>query len=480
MKNSKLASLLSKLSQKEFKEFGKFVKSPYFNTNSNILKLYDLIAKYFPDFENENLTKENIYKKIYPGEKYNDSTSRGLLFLALKLGEQFLAVERVKQKKNIYQELLLTELNERQIYDLFNIHLKTTRNELDKVENKDDEYFFLKYRVETLKSIIDSKAFIPLTQKDIPGDIQTEDTDNLINYFLTSILAKYNYLMTKTGSLNVSLNLKFLDEIIEYLKKTDLTEVPLLNYQYNRLMMYKSGMEDKYFFTLKKILYDDFDRLSRTEKYNLFGTLQNFCVKKDKISGKDSEVTQFELYKFAMDNDILTYDDKEPLHHMIFFNVVSCAIYNNKVEEAKEFIEKYKNRLAPSRADSAVNFNMAKIYFKEREYNKAIESLALVHNDDVFYKVFVKHLYAMVYYENENFDELILLLDAYKSFLNSNNVLSAKMRADHLEFVLFLSRLTKLKEIPDKDELEYLKHEVKKSKAILGNEWLVRRIDDLL
>jgi hypothetical protein len=52
MKNSKLASLLSKLSQKEFKEFGKFVKSSYFNTNSNIIKLYDLIAKYFPDFNN--------------------------------------------------------------------------------------------------------------------------------------------------------------------------------------------------------------------------------------------------------------------------------------------------------------------------------------------------------------------------------------------------------------------------------------------
>lgn len=480
MKNSKLVSLLSKLSQKEFKEFGKFVKSPYFNSNSNIVKLYDLITKHFPDFNNPKLTKENIYSNIYPGEKYNDSTVRGLLAAALKLGEEFLTVNFLRENENHYKEFLLTQLCRRKIFDLFNIHLKNTRAELEKISSKDEDYFYLKYRIETQISTIESKLYIPLTQKDIPGDTHTNDTDNLINYFLISLMKRYNYLLTKTGSLNVSLDLKFFDEVIQYLHKTDLSKIPVLNYHYNRAMLYISGMDKKYYLVLEKILYDDFDNLEHSDRYNLFTTLQNYCVQANRDKSENTSDIQYKLYEFAIEKDILTFSDEEPLHHILFSNIIATSISLDKLKETREFIEKYKSRLAPERAESAVNLNMAKVYYKEKNFKEALSCLSLVHQDDVFYKVGIKNLYAMIYYESGLIEELFLLLDSYRSFLSSNVVIGEKLKENHFNFVSTLTKFLKLKDVGEKSEIEYLKHETESLKSLLSKQWLIEKMNELL
>lgn len=480
MKNSKLVSLLSKLSQKEFKEFGKFVKSPYFNSNSNIIKLYDLIAKYFPDFNNPNLTKENIYNYIYPGEKYNDSTARGLLSAALKLGEEFLAVTHLRNDEYKYKNFLLTELAHRKTFDLFNIHLKNFRNELESLSIKDEDYFLEKFKIETLLSTIESKAYIPLTQKDIPGDTHTRDSDNLITYFLITMLKRYNYLLTKTGSFNVSLDLKFFDEIFNYLSKIDLNEIPPLNYHYNRAMLYISGMNEKYFLLLKKIFYDDFENLNHSERYNLLATLQNYCVQANRDKSENTSEIQYKLYKFAIEKDILTFNEVEPIHHIFFTNIVVVALSLDKINEAKEFIQNYKSRLAPERAESVVNLNLAKVYFKEKKYDESLLSLALVHPDDVFSKASIKNLYAMIYYDKGMIEELVLLLDSYRSFLNSNIILGDKLKENHFNFVSLLTRLIKLKDVGAKSEIEYLNHEAKTMKSLLSKPWLIEKIKELL
>lgn len=480
MKNSKLVSLLSKLSQKEFKDFGKFIKSPYFNSNSNIIKLYDLIAKYFPDFNNPKLTKENIYSFIYPGEKYNDSTVRGLLSSALKLGEEFLSVNFLRENENHHKEFLLTQLCRKKIFDLFNIHLKNTRAELEEVSSKDEDYFYLKYRIETQISTIESKSYIPLTQKDIPGDTHTNDTDNLINYFLISLMKRYNYLLTKTGSLNVSLDLKFFDEVMQYLHKTDLSKIPVLNYHYNRAMLYLSGMDKKYYTELEKILYDDFENLDHSERYNIFANLQNYCVQASRDKSENTSEIQYKLYEFAIEKDILTFSNDEPLHHIMFANIVANAISLNKIKETREFIEKYKFRLAPERAESAVNLNMAKVYFKEKNYKEALSSLSVVRQDDVFYKVAMKNLYAMIYYESSLTEELFLLLDSYRSFLSSNVVIGEKLKDNHFNFVSTLTKLLKLKDVGEKSEIQYLKFETEAVKSLLSKQWLIEKMNELL
>lgn len=80
MQKSTVIEILRTFTQDELKEFEDFVSSPYFNKNKSINKLYDVVRKYHPDFKSDDIKKENLWKRIYPGKKYNYGTMKNLIF----------------------------------------------------------------------------------------------------------------------------------------------------------------------------------------------------------------------------------------------------------------------------------------------------------------------------------------------------------------------------------------------------------------
>ncbi|MBL0108769.1 MAG: hypothetical protein IPP52_16165 [Ignavibacteria bacterium] len=48
------------------KKFGEMISSPYFNKQTPLIKLFDQIKIYYPEFRNEGLRKEIVYSGILP------------------------------------------------------------------------------------------------------------------------------------------------------------------------------------------------------------------------------------------------------------------------------------------------------------------------------------------------------------------------------------------------------------------------------
>ena len=65
MKNTKLVRFLMLFTVEEFKKLGLFVRSPYYNRLNNVIKLYNSIKKYYPDFDSRGFTKENVLRCKY-------------------------------------------------------------------------------------------------------------------------------------------------------------------------------------------------------------------------------------------------------------------------------------------------------------------------------------------------------------------------------------------------------------------------------
>src|SRR5439155_22489713 len=84
---------LKLFSKEEFKKFGLFVCSPYFNRLNNVTRFYNILKNYHPDYKSKKLTRENIFKKIFPGQKYVDIRLRTLFSYLFFLAEKFLAME---------------------------------------------------------------------------------------------------------------------------------------------------------------------------------------------------------------------------------------------------------------------------------------------------------------------------------------------------------------------------------------------------
>ena len=74
MINGNLLKLLSALSESEFRKFGKYINSPYFNANAKLILLYDHLSDFYPDFDSLELSRQNIFRKIYKEDKYVEGT----------------------------------------------------------------------------------------------------------------------------------------------------------------------------------------------------------------------------------------------------------------------------------------------------------------------------------------------------------------------------------------------------------------------
>ena len=86
MKDTKLIQTLKTFTSDEIKNFEKFAASSYFNKGRNYLPLLTELKKFQPSFDNERLTAEYLYKKIYRGRKFNKQVMWNLVSGLEKLG----------------------------------------------------------------------------------------------------------------------------------------------------------------------------------------------------------------------------------------------------------------------------------------------------------------------------------------------------------------------------------------------------------
>ena len=88
MNKSKSVQLLSAFSKDELSRSDDFLKSPYFNKNNRVIRLYKELAKDHPEFNSRNIQKEKLYKELFPGKEYNDQIMKNLNseFLRLRKG----------------------------------------------------------------------------------------------------------------------------------------------------------------------------------------------------------------------------------------------------------------------------------------------------------------------------------------------------------------------------------------------------------
>lgn len=152
MKDTKLANLLKTLTPEEFISFGKFIASPFFNSVKSYTKLIKELVKFYPEFESDKLTYENLYKKLYPGKKFNKQVMWNQFSAMEKMARDFLEQIALRKNKFNRMELLISEFGSRKL-------LKDYSYILDKMEKLlesnaiDHTYFENKEHLENFKQV---------------------------------------------------------------------------------------------------------------------------------------------------------------------------------------------------------------------------------------------------------------------------------------------------------------------------------------
>ena len=130
MKETKLINILKTFTPEEMKLFEKYIVSPFHSRGKNCLPLLKQLRKYYPDFNSDKLTYENIYYSIYPGRKFNRQVMYNLSSETEKMTRGFLVQIALRKKTFNRTELLLSEFGSRKLLDNYSDVIKVMETQL--------------------------------------------------------------------------------------------------------------------------------------------------------------------------------------------------------------------------------------------------------------------------------------------------------------------------------------------------------------
>ncbi|HEY3251901.1 MAG TPA: hypothetical protein VGK25_12390 [Ignavibacteria bacterium] len=482
MVKTNLISIFRKFDPKEIKEFSEFIRSPFFNKNFNVIRLYEYIKKLYPDFNEEKLEKKYVYKRLFGKGAYNDGFMRTVIFNLGQLAEEYLKYLNFKKTPAKGDVCLLDELSIRKIDKVFLKNYDEVKKQLDCSKYKTDEFYFFKSELDKLL-----EDFVYITRyknknlEDFTVEIFKDVVDHLTHFYLIRILRHYRFLLAKQVFISVDVDFGLVELIIDYLKNKQPSYIndPVIKLHLNEILLLKESKEE-YYNELKKLLIDGQSLLDVDQRYSLHNILHIYCNKQTYLGNRDFVKERFDLYKIALKQGIYKGSEDRYFDGILFGNVLLTALKIGEIDWAEGFVENYSNELSPENREGFVNYALSRIKFSKGEFNQSLQILNRIKSFNyIQYKIAIRDLMMLNYYELSLFSQAYSFLDSHRHFLNKNkNYFSGERYEREANFMKFYTRALKLKERFNTEEFKELDKDVQKVTGIIERDWLLKKIDD--
>lgn len=484
MFKSKVIDVVRTFTPEELKKFRDFLRSPYHNTNRNVIRLFEIMRKHSPGFTEDKLDKKKIYAVLFKGKQYNDIVMRILISDLLQLAQDFL-VERYLENDPLEQKkLLLTEMLFRGVDRLF---FRTYNEAISLLRDSgiDDNYFKHRYDIEELR-----KGFF------VARDMQHMNSSNLIdmgesmfNYFLMKISSVVHEISVNKENFNtgfgnsVFVNLPELlnvDKISSVIKHDGFQSAEITELYLCALMINYDCVNDDYYFRLKELFYKNINKFTHGTKYNIYMSLLNYCGNKH-WNDRDNYYRreQFSLFKDMLDGGLYSWAENECMTIIIFRSILSICTMLKEFDYMEEFIKNYVDKLAPDQRENMYNFSSAKLNFVKKRFVQALEFITKVNYELFTFKYDVKTLMMQIYFELGYIEEAFSLMETYKRFLANNKNVSQSFRVWNMNFIRFYGKLLNLKAGKNSIDLHSLEKEISTTTNSASQNWLLEKAGEL-
>ncbi|HMQ62246.1 MAG TPA: hypothetical protein PKE06_16335, partial [Flavilitoribacter sp.] len=148
MHDSKLIRYLKILDEAELKRLLYFLKSPFYNANPHILKLYMLLRPEHPGFNSPKLTRERLFKKLFRDRVYDHQKMLNLMSDFTQLLEKYMIALQLEKEEDMQDQLLLTSFGERpEGYAAFEKTAERIGQKRDALPYRDTGYYRWKFQL---------------------------------------------------------------------------------------------------------------------------------------------------------------------------------------------------------------------------------------------------------------------------------------------------------------------------------------------
>jgi hypothetical protein len=268
-----------------------------------LISAFDYLSDFHPNYENEKLNEENIFKKAYPGKKYNYALLKNLLSDIYEHAKNFMASEEFRQNKLAAKNMFMNSLYKKSsLRDLIKKEIKIA-DQFYTDEVLVPLYFDERYSYEKSKCYYVSHA----NQYEEYNEVFNNEVESFIDMALFNLLDYALCFEILTVSYE---NTTFRDEInkaIEVFCSDGYMPNKVNKILYNVLRLLKTN-DEKYYFELMEMLKDEDKYLNPDIRLRIYQPLEVFLVKKVKSGDTRFYRHQFELYKHCFESGL--YDNE--------------------------------------------------------------------------------------------------------------------------------------------------------------------------
>lgn len=479
MLKSKFIDIVKTFSKEELKEFKDFLNSPFHNSNKNVIKIYELVRKAAPDFNSASIDKENLFKKIYRGKKYNDTVMRILLSDLLKLGEEFLVVKASKSSKSGELLTLLEELKVRGLDSLYRTNYKNALNALEEMEDARSRYFS-KFELE----IVNVDYYLRKDKQQLITGNVLERAESILYFALIELVRNVHDLIINERTFNAKFDFNPIfeffnsfdfEKMIQKLKENKSEHYPILHIHYSLLMTLLYEENEEYYGNFKNAVKSYMGKLNKLEQYRFLHHLESCCLNRMKYNIQKYKNEIFEVYELMLASGTYSSTDKDDMTLQRYKNILVAGINLNMPDWTENFMDKYIEKVQPEYRESMRAYSNALINFTRKNFTKSLENINKVKYDYFILKMDIKSWTLKIYYELSYFEQAFSLMDSYRHFLSKNKSLSEHFRERHLNFLKYTGDLLKLNSGKDEAGLYKLKNDLTGTGNVVHKDWLLEK-----
>lgn len=482
MPRIKALQILFTLTKDEFANFSRFVGSPFFNRSKDLVKLNDFLKPYYPDFQEDKISFEKIYKKIYPGKKFNEGTLRNLFSEFNNLAEQFLGYVNYKNSFE-YNFNILREMNVRFLDKNFeknysNALLKNEKTpdmygkkSLNKYFLKNEKMIFNRNRGNEHENKFLGSCFESLLVFVLKDFYEKQGAWSRIDYFFNlsgraNILEKFAELTDITGLIN----------FIKENKGENFDEIELYHALYTAHINKDGNIEGNYqkAFDLFKAIEK---KLTKEEVYYIYVWLGIIIEYNIQVEDKKLMYTLVNLRK-EMADKFITSKMRGTIRAAEFKDILDTVLLVKDLNWAKKFLDTKIEFVDESIKIDFYHLYKARIFFYEQKFNESNEELAKVMSNNIMVKLDIKFLRLLNYYELGYNESAISAIEAFKQFLKRNDFVSNDIKTHNVKFAAIYIKLIRKKAGFDID-MDLLNKEIMEEPHPRFKVWLIKKCKEL-
>ncbi|MCB0571180.1 MAG: hypothetical protein KDC66_15515 [Phaeodactylibacter sp.] len=462
MHQSKLIELLQKLPARQLQRFGEFLRSPFFNKNTENELLFNHLLAFAPGFDAPELDKSAVAKALELDERVLAYRMSELF----QLLEQYLQVEHLMSRPLEQQLALMEAFDELELDKHFKAALRKAHKLVGQYPYHDGFLLQYLYRAIELENRHSERY-----ERNYREELQRA-ADALDRAYLSNKL-RYTLEMVNQGQiLDIDYQLNLGEAVLQWVQQQPFEDTPVILVYLNALLMLQQPENTGYFDKLYALLRDHKGILSPAELKNLYAYLLNYCTRRINQFRDESFYIHFlEINDWLLEKGLLLEDGQ--LAPWRYSNLITVGLRTGRFDWASKVLHEYREYLPEGFRENIYNYNLGHYLYWKGEYGQAQVVLNQLDLRDLLLAVAAKNLLAKIYYETGQTELLLSFLEAYRIYVYRQPLAKPKLKGQVRNFIEYTRKLAKLAPFEVEKRRE-LAESLPPATEVLEREWLAK------